>query len=507
MNLRDLPAKAKERWLNFTQTQKIATVLLSLGIVVCLFYSIVFLVQPKYAPLFTDLEIQEAGQITENLKAMNVKYKTADQGRTILVPESDVYELRMQLASDGVLPGGGQGFELFDQTKLAQTDFEQQVVFQRALQEELRRTIVSLEAVDQARVHLVLPTKSVFIEEEGTASASVVLKLKPLAKLQPSQVQGISDLLIGSVEGLLPENLHIIDTNGNVLNDFIKTPSDPSQMAGSVIQQQQQLREEFEKRLEQRLKQFLTPVYGPGKTVAMVTVDLDFSKVQTTRTEVLPGQPISEQTESSSGSNTGYGSPVGTTSQMPGSDYPIVGGGEGEYEHESAITNYETGQEVIVVDQPPGAIRRISTSVIVDSNVGPVDQEAIQQIVSTAIGFEPARGDDIIVQTMPFDTSAQDAFAAEGDEPEELPLYTIIGIAAAILILLLVLLAYFIRRRRARQQQLEEEMPVPVAAVGDDTEEEVSLEPLVPDPKTRAKDLAKKNPDEVAQVLKLWLKE
>lgn len=516
MNLRDLPAQGKERWQSFTQAQKIAVVMVSVTVVVCIFYLAFFLFQPKYAPLFTDLELQEAGEITKNLKAMNVKYKTTDQGRTIVVPESQVYELRMQLASSGVLPGGGQGFELFDQTKLAQTDFEQQVVYMRALQEELRRTIVSIEAVEQARVHLVLPTKSVFIDEEGTASASVVLKLKPMTKLQPAQVQGINDLFMGSVEGLSPENLHIIDTQGNVLNDFLKVASEPGQVANNQIQQQQQLREQIQKSLENRLRQFLTPVYGPGKTVAMVSVELDFSKAHTTRTEILPGQPVSEQHESASGSNTGPGGAAGTASQMPGSDYPIMGGGSGEYESESGIINYETGREITVVDQPPGAIRRVSTSVIVDSNVGAVDQLAVQQIVSTAIGFEPDRGDTIMVQSMPFDTSALDAFDAQEEEllgqQEQQRLNTLIGIGAVILILLLILLIIYIRaRRRARAAELAAAAMMP-PVVEEKIEDEAPVipklkEPQPPDRNTILKEHAKENPDDVAQIIKIWLKE
>ncbi|MBM7854209.1 flagellar M-ring protein FliF [Desulfohalotomaculum tongense] len=511
MNLRDLPARWKERWQNFTQAQKIAAVLISVSIAVCLFYLTSFLVRPNYAPLFKHLEVQEAGKIAETLKAQNIDYRITDQGRTIEVPEEKVYDLRMQLASEGILPGSGQGFELFDQTKLAQTDFEQQVVYQRALQEELRRSITALDAVEEARVHLVLPTKSVFIEEEGTASASVVLKLKPLSKLTPSQVRGINDLLIGSVEGLSPENIHIIDTRGNVLNDFLKNGSDPEQMANSAVEQQQLLRENIQRSYEKRLKQFLTPVYGPGKTVAMVSVELDFSKAKTTRTEVLAGQLVSEQTESSSGSSAGSAGAAGTTSQLPGSDYPFMGGSSGEYSQEKEIKNYENGKEVTVIEQPPGAIKRVTTSVIVDSSVETVDREAIQRIVAAAIGYQPERGDEIIVQTMPFDTSAQDALDAQEAElqkqQEQKRLYTLIGIGAALLILLIIGLRFFIsRRRRAKMAEPEPVVPVPVG----DIEEQAQQEVAAADAADRTKDLkemAKQNPSDVAQIIKLWLKE
>lgn len=517
MNLRDLPARWKERWQSLTLKQKIAIVLTTVALVTGLFYASMYLLRPNYAPLFSDLEVQEAGAITEKLKSLDVKYRVNDQGRTILVPEDEVYDLRMQLASEGVLPDSGKGFELFDETKLAQTDFEQQVVYQRALQDELRRSIQSLDAVEQARVHLVLPERSVFIEDEKDASASVVLKLKPLAKLEKAQIKGINDLLVGSVEGLKPENVHIIDTQGNPLNDFIKSSSDPQLAGNDAIQQQMQLREQIEQNMEKRLKQFLLPVYGPGKTLAMVSVDLDFSKAQTTRKEVLPGEVLSEQSESASGTDGNTGGAAGTTSQMPGTDYPGSTFGEGgEYDHESNITNYELGEEVTVVEQPPGAIQRISTSVIVDSNAEtPVDEMAVQRIVSSAIGYEPERGDEITVQTMPFDTSLEDDFDEEAED-EGLGLAAYLAIAAALAALAL-LTVYIIRRRRARkaEEQMIEE-PVPVAQIDVEAEAEAAerektmaeiATAAAKDPSKDLKEMAKRNPDEVAQIIKLWLKE
>ncbi|MEG6617330.1 flagellar basal-body MS-ring/collar protein FliF [Peptococcaceae bacterium 1198_IL3148] len=515
MNLRDLPARGKERWQSFSQRQKIATVLTTVAIAVSLFYISAYFLQTKYAPLLSDLQVDEAGEIAEKLKSLNVKYKITDQGKTIVVPEDQVYELRMQLASEGVLPGSGQGFELFDQTKLAQTDFEQQVVYQRALQAELKRSIEAIDAVEQARVHLVLPEKSVFIEEEGEASASVVVKLKPLAKMESAQVKGINDLLIGSVEGLTAENIHIIDTNGNTLNDFLKTLSDPTMATNGQIQQQLEMRDQYQQNLEKRLKQFLTPVFGPGKAVAMVSVDLDFSQAQTTRKEIIPGEVVSEQTDSASGSGGNVaGGPAGTTSQMPGTDYPAAsGGGSGDYNSESTTTNYQHGEEITVVDQPPGMVKRISTSVIVDSNVETVDQQAIQQLVAAAIGYVPERGDEITVQTMPFDTSAEIDFDEDAETQPQNQIYTYIGIGLATLIILMAIFLFLRRRRRKRELlQAQEALPMSVDQLVGEPEINSEL-PLLKelqdkkDPAQDLKDVAKKKPEEVAQIIKLWLKE
>jgi len=154
----DLLARFKERWQALNQTQKIVASLVTVGVVVSLFFLVKIAVQPAYAPMLTSLDPKDAGVIIEELKTLKVPYQIADQGKTIKVPESQVYETRIQLASSGAL-GGGMGFVLFDQSKFGQADFEQQVGYQRALQEELRRTFVQIEGIEQARVNLVIQKK------------------------------------------------------------------------------------------------------------------------------------------------------------------------------------------------------------------------------------------------------------------------------------------------------------------------------------------------------------
>jgi len=196
----------------------------------------------------------------------------------VLVPEDKVYELRLQLAGTGIVPSGGTGFELFDQTRLGMTDFERRLNYQRALQEELRRTIVAMEEVEQARVHLVIPESSVFIDNAPEASASVVIKLHPMASLGPNQVRGIVMLLTNSVENLRPENVNVIDMEGNVLSDQIGS-NDNSSLAQNRVRQQG-LQREFEKNLEDRVQRMLERIFGPGKVVTMISADLNFDERQ-----------------------------------------------------------------------------------------------------------------------------------------------------------------------------------------------------------------------------------
>ena len=276
LNSQEFQEKLKNKWNSFTNIQKISIMIVLVAFFVFIFYLGRFLLQPNYAPLFTGLDVQEAGAVVENLKAMNVDYKVTNNG-TIMVSQEQVYSLRIQLASSGDLPLSGTGFELFDKSKLAQTDFEQQVTYQRALQGELQRSIAAIDAVERARVHLVLPKDSVFIENKIPASASVLLKLKPGSNIHPEQVRGISNLLIGSIEGLEPENIHIIDTKGNVLSDAIQVPAD-STNASNVLISQHELREKIERNLENDLRRLLTPLCGPGRSAVMVSAEIDVNK-------------------------------------------------------------------------------------------------------------------------------------------------------------------------------------------------------------------------------------
>jgi len=509
LNPGGLLVRAKERWQALNQTRKIIAVLAAAGVVVCLLFLGRMVFRPAYADLFTGLEPKDAGAVVEELKAMKVPYQIADQGQTIRVPEDQVYEIRNQLASSGVLSGGGIGFELFDQSKFGQTDFEQQVGYQRALEGELRRTLLHLEGVEQARVHLVLPQKSVFISEQGTPSASVVLKLKPGTKLKPEQVQGICDLFVGSVEGLIPENVHIIDTDGNVLSDNFKS-SDPGIAAARVTKDQYNAQREYEKELEKRIQQMLTQIMGPNRAVVMVTAELDFNQKQTTST--IYSNPdnvkISEQTITESGTNDGIGGAVGTDSNIITTPVAQVAGSS-NYTREENTINYQvdTLQETVI--NAPGSIRRLSVSVVVNETGGPVNRQEIEALVGAAIGYDQNRGDQINVSSMAFDDSYQKEVEEEmarldaaerAKERERLYAYALAG--GVVLVLLTALLLW--RRRGARRIVNEDETVfeefVPVKDM------ELEQEPG-DDKQKQIRKLSMERPDEVAEVLKLWLRD
>lgn len=498
-----------DKWRGLETTRKAAVILLAVAAVVTIAYTVSYLRQVDYALLFTELDPAQAGGMVEQLETMKVPYRLENEGTTILVPEKMVDEVRIQLAGSGALVGAGEGFELFDRTKLGVTEFEQQVNYQRALTEELRRTIVQLDAVQAARVHLVIPEKTIFTDEQNPPSASIALKIRPHAELTPDQVRGIVALVAGSVEDLQPENISIIDMQGRVLNEELVADS----LSGLALSQQE-IKREYEQELERRVKGFLAPVLGPNKAVTMVTADLDFRQQQTVSSRPTEESTVvseHEMIEESSG--TGTGGVPGTDSNVDGMPvYPATeGGGTHQHSREERTTNYEVGTIEETVIQPPGRLLRLSTSVVVDGPVTNAVAAQIQDVVAVALGLDPERGDQVLVSSMVFDTSVQeqleaDMAAAEAlakeREQQELLRMLIFGAVALGLLILAGVAALVVRARR--RETLEEEaavedvVPIPVRDQ-DDPELELSEQ------QKSVRELAKEKPEEVAQIIKVWL--
>jgi len=225
----------------------------------------------SYSLLYAGLAPEEAGRIVEQLKADKVVYRLTNAGTGIEVPEAKVHEVRLSLAQKGLPKGGGIGFELFDKQSFGTTSFVEQMNYRRALQGELARTVMSLDEVETARVHLALPERSLYKQNEEPASASVALKLKPGRKLLPGQVRGIVHIVSGSVEGLAPERVTVVDESGNVL-------SEANDAAGNLDSQQS-----LEKSLERRVREVVERLVGPGHVAVVITAEMDYAK--TDRTE------------------------------------------------------------------------------------------------------------------------------------------------------------------------------------------------------------------------------
>ncbi len=515
MSPNDLLARLREWWQAQGNKRKIALIAAGALVIIIIIILGQILLRPTYAPLFSKLDPAEAGSIVEELNAMNIPYQLTNGGKTIEVQQDQVYQTRIELASSGVLVGNGKGFELFDQQKFGITDFEQQVGYQRALQEELRRTIVQLSEVEQARVHLVIPEKTLFSKDQGNPSASIALQLKAGSSLKPDQVQGIVDIVTGAVEGLQPQDIHIIDMQGNILNDNLSAQGQGTVSLESTTQQK--LKRDFEKQLENRIQQMLYRVLGPGSAVAMVTADLNFDQKQSNSTTYGPGQVVSRQQveETGAGSNAAQGA-GGTDAELD--TFPAMdNNAQDTYNRNEDITNYQVDTYQQTVIKSPGDVQRLSVALVIDqSAMGDITDQAaynqkldqIQDLIASAVGYDSTRGDQITVSSMPFDTSLQETFQAETPAtprqalPEMSPML-LGGIAAGILILLLL---FFIIIRRRKRRRRAEAPATPPQSVDYQPEPEPII-PKEPDPRDKIRNLAKEKPEDIAEILKLWLKE
>lgn len=503
------------KWQVLSNAKKISVIVLAAAIIVILIFSGQALLRPRMSPLFTGLEPADAGRITAKLKELGVPYELTHEGKTILVQEDKVYDLRIQLASDGTLLGSGAGFELFDQTKLGSTDFERRLNYQRALQEELRRTIVQLEEVEQARVHLTLPEPSVFVTETTPPSASIVLKLNPFSRLEPNQIRGIIHLVAGSVENLTPENITILDTYGNLLSDLYA--QDESTQIAEATLKQLEVKRTFERELEQRVQRLLDRVLGPGQAIAMLTAELDFNSRETTVISYEEGgvprsHTITRETWIGGEENIPNLGEAGTDSNIPGYVLPEEAEG-GFYERIDEITNYEINETNETEIFAPGRLLRLHTAVVVNTKNGevtPMQVEQIRNTVAAAVGYQEERGDSIDVQGMNFDTSQWDALQKlleEEEQQEQLRQYVRYGVLGLVGLLLVIILARFLAKRREQTVEVDEMTPVLPDATEEALPSEVETAAEESNLNQQVRRLAEKDPEMAAFLIRAWLTE
>lgn len=446
-------------------------------------------------PLFSDLSPREAGEIAQVLQERGVSYQLGAGGSTILVSEDQVYQLRIELAAQGIPSGGTMGFELLNQNSLGMTEYERRVRYVLALQGELARTIQALAPVREARVHIVQPQPSVFVQERRPATASVLVDLRPGQDLDRSQVRGVVNLVAASVEGLTPENVTVVDTRGRTLSDMLQQNT-----LDAVARSHLDLQRAYETELQTSVQTMLEQVYGYGSAVVRVKTEMDFSSSDELSEEFqpVPGGGIrSEQRieESFEGQGTvAPGGVAGVEANIPG--YVGVTTGPSSYERTDTITNYELSRRQVQRSVPPGRVTGVSVAVWVDGSLTPAEQAALQASVASAVGANPARGDVISVQAIEFSRPEPPVPAAE--PPLPLPYLILLGVLLAALAGLGV---WWALRRRAP----EAEAP----AEGAPDEEELPGLPAEEADRNlrRVRDLALRNPKNFVELLRSWLAE
>ncbi len=532
---------------NLNTTQKVmligaASVALALIIVVLVWTS-----KPSYDVLFADLSKKDAAQIIEKLREKKIDFKLEDGGNTILVPAGKVYELRLEFASLGLPEDGVIGYEIFDKTNIGMTDFLQKLNYRRALEGELTRTIEQIDAVEKARVHIVIPETRLFQEDQKQPSASVILKLNGARTLNPTQINGIAHLIASSVEGLEPENVTIVDTRGRILSNN-NNPDDLLTLSATQLD----FRKKVEEYLTQKAQSMLDRVFGPGNTIVRVSAELDFTQVHKTIEEydpdntVVRSEEINEQvTPTGNQANGQNGAAVAAKST-------------------NTITNYEINRTVQQVVESVGNVQRLTIAVLVNNKQEKVENEdgeetvqsvprdpqeltVVEDIVKRAVGFKEERGDEISVNNVDFrlPTMDEELYNLDQETPWSLP-----NILEKVFIFVAILAAMFImqslfkqvkERNDAIQTQLRmlKGEPEPLAALatggemGGEAAGEVagalpsgerSLTPAAEDELISAEDFfkdvhkvnefnekirnyIKENPETATNLLKIWLME
>jgi len=372
--------------------------------------------QDPYQVLYSDLNSEEARSVAKKLAEQKIPYRMGEDQRSISVVASRVHEARMQLAQDG-LPGQDVvGFEKFDATTFGMSSYVQRIQYVRAVQGELTRSIQRLSAVKRARVHISIPPKKTFLEEEDAPKASVILELKPGQSPSKQEVNGIAHLVASAVEGLKVNQVTIVDTRGS----FLHRPENDSTPGVSLalMEMQRNMEGEYEKRIQD----ILTPLIGLDKVRAKVTVEVDPTRSNTTEESYDPERAVARTSYKVDETNEGKKpNPIGipgSRSNLPGTevDNPSVPMATNNNKKNTENMSFAVPRKVQIVDKPSGSIKRLTVAVVVDgqyetatdgkpTNFVPRPEEElkrIQELVANTVGFDPERRDSITVSSMPF---------------------------------------------------------------------------------------------------------
>ncbi len=532
-------------WRQLSLPQKASLVVVALSAAVAIFFLVEWSQRPEYSAVFTGLTESDASDIVAKLKELKIPYELANGGSTVRVPSDQVYDVRLQLASLGLPKGGSVGFELFDKMSFGLTDFAQRLNFQRALEGELSRTIGCLSGVQEARVHIVLPKEELFAERETPVTASVVLLLKPGAELDAKQIRGVVNLVARSVEGLKPENVTVLDGKGVMLAGQDESSLFAVGRTGAQLEQQRG----YERALQRDIQAMLEQVLGPRKAVVRVSALLDWNQRESSSETYAPaGKPgqvrsSKEVTERSATplSDAGFGvptyplngrtpagpvSPDATPAATPGAQATpqptsasttATGSGDWKYERHEATTNYEISKTVERTVEAPGAVKRLSVAVLLDGQLDEGVISTVTKAVTAATGLDTARGDSVVVASLPFDQSALAADEQAGEEAARRELYVTVAKGALVLVSILAVLllvrslikgltrdpSMALDAKKLALQKQQAALP-PVVAVkpgpAEDEQRRIAIQREV-------ESLAKSEPKLVAQIVKSWLDE
>lgn len=427
-------------WKQLGLNQRVSLTVAAIAVVAGLTAVVIWTRQPDYQLLYGRLSEKDAAQIVSLLQAQNVPHKLANGGATIYVPAEQVHRLRMDLASKGVPNGDGVGFEIFDKGQFGLSDFVQRTNYSRALQGELARTIGQLDGVRAARVMIVQPENRLLLTDQGVKPTASVFVELTRNRLDTEAVNSIRHLVANAVQGLVPDQVAVVDQKGRVLSEDLR--QDPLLSSASS---QMRYRQQIEDYLSKKVESMLTPVLGAGNAVVRVSAEIETEASTLMQEKFDPeGQVVRSQTQTEDFSNSTEqraGGVVGVSANTP--DKPASSPTEAvrptnvtETNRKNRQTNYEINRQVTNVTRQPGAVKSITASVFVaprppvapaagakgpdGKEAAPVstprtaeELQALRQIVINALGIKPQPGQSldtlVSLQELPFQAETMTA--------------------------------------------------------------------------------------------------
>jgi len=498
--------------------------------------------EADFRPLYTGMAPEDAAGVVQKLRETGVEYRLDENGGAVTVPSQKLAESRLALAAAGLPKSGRIGFELFDKSNFGATEFVEHINYKRALEGELERSVMSLAEVEQARVHLSLPKDSVFLDQQQPAKASVVVKLRPGAELSSQNVLAVTNLVASAVEGLSPDAVSLVDMDGALLSRPKRASTDPDSVTTS---ESLELRQEIERNLVAKIDETLQPLLGANAFRAGASVDYDLTSGEQQEETLDPTHSVmssSQKTEDVTERASISGVP-GTAANLPQQPPSSAKGATGVSRRTENVT-YQTSRVIRHTRIPQGVVRRMSLAVLVDQSVrwegqGSAKQrvlvppsaetlKTIRDLVAGVTGFNAERGDQLIVETLPFESSLKAAPPQPVNSPKPVKnppwlefvnkyrdLWAPVGLGLAVL-LVVVRTVFALSRRRGfpPEPELAAELEAPAAhaelrqaAVAIAKAQAAAARPEPNEMGDRIRPLVKRDPAITANVLRLWLQE
>jgi flagellar M-ring protein FliF len=487
--------------VNIVQRALLVAIILTLGAVV--FFFARWIQKPDLTVLYGDLDPTDASKIVDKISSKNIAYELRNGGTSVYVPKDKVYQLRLDMAKDGLPAGSQSGYKLFDDEKIGVSPFVQNVNLQRALQDELAKSVQMIEGVLQCRVHIVSGEQSIFVTDKPKTTASVVLRLKPGFRLSSFNIAAVTHLVAGSVDGLKSENVTVVDSEGRLLSN---QSDDPAAAGAATVHD---YRERVEQSLADKAEKMLAAVLGPGRAIVRVSAVVDMTSVNMMTETYDPAKkvPTKEEIKSNFETEAAAAAPAGQTAGLGGTK-----------KDETIVTEYKVGKTVEQKVELPGQIKSLSVAAFVDltadANSAPagaggklMEVTDVEQIIKNALGLKET--DALKVVPTKFHQSEQALIA---EEPKKrFDLMAIIrnaSLAIAAVCALLVLKIFSGAKKKAEiaegaaaaPKMLGAEQPAGYISAGAESGEPVMV-------RRQIASALRSNPDEVKKLFASWVQE